>query len=479
MKKTLLVILDGFGYTTKQKEKNPLFTAKLPFLKSQSKNGLLIYASGEHVGLPPLKMGNSEVGHLTIGAGRIILQDISRINKTIEENKLSDLLSENNLISENILHFIGLVSDGGIHSHINHLKALIDLSMKRAKMIYIHFIADGRDTAPRSFEKYFNDLQEFCKNKNVKIASVSGRYFSMDRNENEDRIEEAYKAMTGNKEKEIDLNVKVDENIKPVLILEEGRIKKEDTLFFFNFRADRMKQIVRRFLKEGFKIFTMTVYDDNFSVTPIFKKEKVKNTVAQVVSQKYSQCHIAETEKFAHVTYFFNGNEILPVKNEKRRIVDSPDVKNYEDTPGMSTDLICKEIIEEMKENTPFIVSNIAAPDMIGHTGNYNAACKAVEITDKQLSLVYKECVKNGYTMLITADHGNCEEMFDSKGNIATKHTNNKVPFIICKESDLSEEWSFKDSSYGLSDVGPTVLDLLGLSLPEEMTGRSILKEFY
>ncbi|KCZ74228.1 2,3-bisphosphoglycerate-independent phosphoglycerate mutase, partial [Anncaliia algerae PRA109] len=217
------------GYTTKLKHKNPLFTTKLPFLKRQSKNGILIYAHGEHVGLQPDQMGNSEVGHLTIGAGRIILQDIMRINKVIEENILVNYLNEAKVFENDTIHFVGLLSDGGIHSHILHLKALIKECNKRIKNIYIHCIADGRDTAPRSFEKYFTDIENFCKGTSAKIASVSGRYFSMDRNENTERIEEAYKMMTGDKEGIINYEVSVDENIKPVLLLKEGSIKKEDS----------------------------------------------------------------------------------------------------------------------------------------------------------------------------------------------------------------------------------------------------------
>ncbi|KCZ79836.1 2,3-bisphosphoglycerate-independent phosphoglycerate mutase [Anncaliia algerae PRA339] len=475
MRKTLLVILDGFGYTTKLKHKNPLFTAKLPFLKRQSKNGILIYAHGEHVGLQPDQMGNSEVGHLTIGAGRIILQDIMRINKVIEENALVNYLNEAKVFENDTIHFVGLLSDGGIHSHILHLKALIKECNSRIKNIYIHCIADGRDTAPRSFEKYFTDIENFCKGTSAKIASVSGRYFSMDRNENTERIEESYKMMTGDKEGIINYEVSVDENIKPVLLLKEGSIKKEDSVFFFNFRADRMKQIVRRFMKEHKNIYTMMVYDEEFQVTPLFKKEKVEKCLAQVIATKLNQCHIAETEKFAHVTYFLNGNEIIPFENEKREIVESPRVKNYEHTPEMSTRQVGEKIIKEIQNNTPFIVSNIASPDMIGHTGNYSATCRALEITDEVLSMVYDECKKNEYTMVITADHGNCEEMFDDKGGVATKHTKNKVPFIICSDV-TNDDWSFKDTEYGLSDVAPTILELLSLEQPKEMTGKSLLK---
>lgn len=486
--KVCLVIIDGWGYRT-EKKGNAIEAADCKWMKllSNKYSSFLLSASGIDVGLPADQMGNSMVGHLTIGAGRVVLQPQKQIDELIATNKLGKCLEKTGIYKESgRLHLIGLVSDGGIHSHISHLFVLIYLLKDTFAQIFVHFIADGRDTAPQSAIQYVRSLQrEITGLKNVKIASLAGRWYTMDRDKNHERIEEAYLNMTSGKaiEESIDLYLSnqydkhiYDENIPPVLLNQNGTISRDDVLLFFNYRADRMKQIVERCARNNSRLYTMTQYDENFGHTFIVRRESMSNTLAEVISKSgIEQSHIAETEKYAHVTYFLNGGREQPFANEKRFLVNSPKVPSHHLKPEMSIYQVVEQCFKEMTASTPFIVLNFANPDMVGHTGNFQATCEAVLCTDECVGLVYEGCLENGYILVVTADHGNAEIMVDESGNVVTKHTSSKVPLIVCTEvvGPAKTEWGFAGTGT-LSDVAPTVLHLLGLEVPKEMTGKNL-----
>ncbi|ELQ76990.1 Phosphoglycerate mutase [Trachipleistophora hominis] len=489
--KVCLVIIDGWGQRN-EKKGNAIETTDCKWMKllSSKYSSYLLSASGTDVGLPADQMGNSMVGHLTIGAGRVVLQPQKQIDALIATHKLKECLENAGVYKESgRLHLIGLVSDGGIHSHISHLFALIDLLKDAFSEIFVHFIADGRDTAPQSAVHYVRSLQkEIAKSENVKMASFAGRWYTMDRDKNLERVEEAYLMMTDGKvidesidsyiNKQYDKQI-YDENIPPVLLNQDGVILPNDTLLFFNYRADRMKQIVERFSRKNRKIFTLTRYDETFNFPFIVHGENVPNTLAETISRSgAAQSHIAETEKYAHVTYFLNGGREQPFENEKRFLINSPKVSSYHLKPEMSIYQIVEQCFKEMTANTPFIVLNFANPDMVGHTGNFEATCEAVLCTDECIGLVYEGCIENDYILVVTADHGNAEIMEDENGNVVTKHTSSKVPLIVCARvvGPAKTEWGFRGEGT-LSDVAPTVLHLLGLEVPEEMTGRNLYDE--
>jgi 2,3-bisphosphoglycerate-independent phosphoglycerate mutase len=505
-KVTALIILDGWGMG-KEYEGNAIYRAKTPnfdVLMRKYPNTLLS-ASGYDVGLPKGQMGNSEVGHLNIGAGRIVYQDFTRITKAIEDGEMDSneaIISAFEHVKKNnsTLHFIGLLSDGGVHSHNSHLYSLIELAKKNdVKDVEIHCITDGRDVSPTSSPNYIKELKNKIKNIGIgHIASIMGRYYAMDRNKQWDRVELAYNALVmGMGEKFKDpleaikmsyLNGVTDEFIRPLLIETENgevaTIKDNDAVIFYNFRPDRARQLTRAFVDDEFNYFNrtkvnvkyvcMTMYDKTIKNVDIaFKPHYVKNTLGEYLSSLgYKQLRVAETEKYAHVTYFFNGEIEEPFKHEVRILIPSPDVPTYDLKPEMSALEVKNTIMEELEKNMyQVMIINFANPDMVGHTGDIEAAIKAVETVDKCLGEIVNLIIRLDGTALITADHGNCEEMLDPT-NLAklTSHSTNKVPFIVVKNPK-----NFKLKEGILGDIAPTMLELMGLEKPAEMTGQSLI----
>ncbi len=505
-KPLMLLILDGFGIR-EENEFNAIKNANTPnidYLFKNYPNSKLI-ASGEAVGLPEGQMGNSEVGHLNIGAGRIVYQDLTRISKAIKDNSFFEnkvLIEAANTAKKynSRLHLMGLLSDGGVHSHIEHLFALIELAKKnQVPQCFIHCFMDGRDTPPTSGKKYLEQLTQFIQNLDYgSIASVSGRFYAMDRDKRWDRIYEAYKVIV-NGESDIYSDAvaeiqnrysknETDEFIKPFLVNKNGVIKDNDVVIFFNFRADRAREFTRALNEKGFDKFdvsnrpllsyyvTMTLYDEGFDFPVAFPPEKLKNILTEVLSNRGMKIlKIAETEKYAHVTYFFNGGEETPFKNEDRVLIPSPkDVKTYDLKPEMSAFLITEEVLKRIdSDKYDFIVLNFANCDMVGHTGVYEAAIKAVETVDICVGKIYKKIMSKGGAILLISDHGNCEEMVDKNGKPHTAHTTNPVPFIFI--SSLKDKICTKDGILG--DIAPTILKIAGVPKPVEMTGKELLYE--
>ena len=479
----MLMILDGFGISNLE-EGNAIKKANTPnldYLFSNYPNSK-INASGEAVGLPEGQMGNSEVGHTNIGAGRIVYQDLVRINKSIEDRSFYDIKEFNDAIDNAIknntnLHIMGLVSDGGVHSHINHLISLIDLCKTRNfDRVYIHVFTDGRDTNPRS-------SLEFVRKINANIVSVSGRYYAMDRDNRWDRIDLAYDAIVNAKgdnynsaieaiESSYNQNI-TDEFIKPVTINGGKEIKDNDSVIFFNFRPDRARELTRKIIENINTYYVcMTEYDKTFNNVHIaFKPEELRNTFGEYISNLgYTQLRIAETEKYAHVTFFFNGGKEDVYKNEDRILVPSPKVATYDMMPEMSANIVRDKVIEAIdSDKYNVIILNFANTDMVGHTGNLDATIKAVETVDTAIGMIFKKVQEHNGTLLITADHGNAEKMLENN-EIFTAHTTNLVPLIITKKGI-----KLKDGR--LCDITPTMLDLMGLDKPSEMTGISLIEE--
>ena len=505
-KVTALIILDGWGLGTDY-EGNAIKRAKTPnfdVLMRKYPNTVLS-ASGYDVGLPKGQMGNSEVGHLNIGAGRIVYQDFTRITKSIEDGEFEtndalksaiDFVKQNN----STLHLIGLLSDGGVHSHNTHLYSLLELAKKNdVKNVEIHCITDGRDVSPTSSPNYIKELKKKTKNIGVgHIASIMGRYYAMDRNKQWDRVELAYNALvngTGEKFKDpLDavkdsyLSGVTDEFIKPLLVENEngelGTVKDNDAVVFFNFRPDRARQITRAFVDEKFdnferkkvnvKFVCMTQYDKTIENVEIaYEPHFVKNTLGEYFSSKgLKQLRAAETEKYAHVTYFFNGEIEEPFKHEVRILIPSPDVATYDLKPEMNAFELKDMIMEELeKDMYQVMIINFANPDMVGHTGDIEAAIKAVEAVDKCLGEIVNFIIRTDGTALITADHGNCEEMLDTNTHAKlTAHSINKVPFIVVNNK---RKYILREGI--LADIAPTMLELMGMEQPEEMTGQSLI----
>ncbi len=464
-------------------------------------------ASGEAVGLPEGQMGNSEVGHLNIGAGRVVYQEYTRINKAIKDGSFygNDLFLK--AIEETgnggSLHLMGLVSDGGVHSHISHLKALIRLANKKnAKRIYIHAFLDGRDVPPRSALTYLQEVDDFLRKQGSgEIATVSGRYYAMDRDNRWERVKKAYDCLVYRDSKEFSSARELvqdsyeqgtdDEFVVPakVKVADEAqaRIKSGDSIIFFNFRPDRARQITRAFISESFDKFSrgddppkvffvcMTQYDKTFNAPIAFPPQKIRNTLGKVLSNhNLRQLRIAETEKYAHVTFFLNGGIEKPEQGEDRILIPSPKVDTYEKQPEMSayevTDTLVKKIEERFYD---VIIVNYANPDMVAHTGFLEAAIKAVETVDKCTAKVVNKVREVGGIAIITADHGNAEEMLDAEtGGTVTKNSISKVPFIICDESKSIRN---DGQEHMLCDIAPTILELLDIAKPDEMTGDSLL----
>jgi len=504
MKKIILTILDGVGLSDKNIG-NAVELSKPKFLNYCLNNfpNLALFAGEEYVGLPIGQMGNSEVGHINIGAGRIVPQTLFKINKLIENeqfysNKELNKMFEKTQKVKGSLHLIGLLSDGGIHSHINHLLAIIKHSKNYdIPNIFLHIILDGRDTKPNVSKEYLDILQKEIKNiKNVSIATISGRYFAMDRESNWDRTSLSYQAIVsakGNTYKTYNdfyLNTKqkiLDEFVSPFVLKGYKGVKPYDTLLFFNFRADRMRQIVYAFadkqlstfdreLIEPLAIYTLTDYGDKMkelNVKTILPEEEIKNTLTQVlVKNNKKVLKVAETTKYAHVTYFFNGGKEKPFDNEDRILLPSDSISTFDIKPKMQAEKIAKSVINAVKSlNYDAIILNFANGDMVGHSGNLPATIKAIKTVDKQLKKIYKSALKYDYLLIITSDHGNAEQMLDDKGAMWTAHTLNKVPFIIC-----SKDYELLNEQFSLGNISPTILEIMGIKAPKEMTAKSMLK---
>ncbi|MCG9480173.1 MAG: 2,3-bisphosphoglycerate-independent phosphoglycerate mutase [Actinomycetia bacterium] len=511
MKKPVcLIILDGWGICCEE-QGNAIELAHTPNMDGYSSSYPYteLVASGEAVGLPDGQMGNSEVGHLNIGAGRIVYQEYTRINKSIssgeffENEVLVKAMHNAGQGKNNALHLMGLVSDGGVHSHIEHLEALVKLAVRqKVPRLYVHAFLDGRDVPPRSAIPYLERVNRMLEENGLgEIATVSGRYYAMDRDNRWDRIKKAYDAMVyrdGRHYSQAEELVqdsydqgKDDEFVVPALVevedSESARIKDGDSIIFFNFRPDRARQITRAFIIEDFEKFDrgekppevyfvcMTQYDKNINAPIAFPQNKIENTLGEVLAQhKKRQLRIAETEKYAHVTFFFNGGVEKPNPLEDRILIPSPRVATYDLKPEMSAYKVTDTLIENIEQNKyDVIVVNYANPDMVGHTGFLDAAIEAVKAVDTCVGRVIEKIIQVGGLGIITADHGNVEEMIDPvTGGTVTKHSNSKVPFIICDHSIKK----LRDSGQPkLCDIAPTILDVLGIDKPLQMTGVSLI----
>ncbi|WP_025893540.1 2,3-bisphosphoglycerate-independent phosphoglycerate mutase [uncultured Prochlorococcus sp.] len=508
----VLAILDGWGYR-KEKSDNAIKSARTPIMDSlwHAYPHTLISASGSDVGLPDGQMGNSEVGHLTIGSGRIIQQELVRISNIVKNNQLG-LVNELKKMAASLkknnstLHIMGLCSDGGVHSHIDHLLGLIKwASDNKLKKVAIHIITDGRDTPAKSALKYLNQIESCIKKYNVgEIASICGRYWIMDRNLLWDRTEIAYSNLTDPDiqitnfspkdyiEKSYAKNI-TDEFIEPIR-MSENYLKDGDSLICFNFRPDRARQIVKALSLNQFSDFerknypnlefvTFTQYDPNFPVKVAFPPESLNNFIGQIVSENgLKQYRTAETEKYPHVTYFFNGGVEIPLPGEERHLIPSPRVATYDMKPEMSAEELTISCSKAIKSgNYAFVVINFANPDMVGHTGNMDATIKAIEKVDKCIGQIVNATGEMGGSIVITADHGNAEVMKGSEGEPWTAHTINKVPLILIegekrKIPNMGNEINLRENA-GLADIAPTLLQLLNLPVPREMTGKSLIQE--
>lgn len=498
-----LIILDGFGYNP-ETYGNAIKAANTPNLDKLFETCPCTYigASGMDVGLPDGQMGNSEVGHTNIGAGRIVYQELTRITKSIKDGDFFDKEAFADAISnckknDSALHLFGLLSDGGVHSHNTHLYGLLELAKKSGlEKVYVHCFMDGRDVPPTSGKDFILELQSKMNEIGTgKIASVMGRYYAMDRDNRWDRVEKAYSAMVYGDgvysenpaemmEKSYAENV-TDEFIVPTVCCKDGRISPDDSVIFFNFRPDRAREITRTFVDDDFNGFErkngrfplyyvcMTQYDATMpNVSVAFKPQGLSNTFGEYISDKgLTQLRIAETEKYAHVTFFFNGGVEAPFKNEDRALINSPKVATYDLQPEMSAYLVADEVVERINsEKYDVIILNYANCDMVGHTGVFDAAVKAVEAVDKCVGKTVDAILAKGGCALITADHGNADKMYEEDGSPFTAHTTNIVPLIVVgKECELREGGV-------LADLSPTMLKILGLPQPEEMTGTSIIK---
>ena len=507
-KRVLLCIMDGWGINTDcPKDATKIAnTPNVDTLKT-TEQYTQIFADGEHVGLPDGQMGNSEVGHLNLGAGRIVYQELTKINKAIKDESFfenKEFLNAINHVKENnsALHLWGLVSTGGVHSSLDHILALIQLAAKEGvKKLYLHAFLDGRDVAPKSSIEYLSEVEKELKKHNfAPIASVMGRYWAMDRDNRWERIEKAYNCLlSGEGDKAASAvegvensyaNDVTDEFVKPFVVGgEDSRIKDNDSIIFFNFRPDRAREITKAIMFgdefNGFKrqkvlnniyYVTMTQYDETFIYPVAFPPQKMTNILGEVLDKNnIKQFRTAETEKYAHVTFFFNGGIEEPNKLETRVLVNSPKVATYDQQPEMSAYQVCDNVLSALdNEDYQFILVNFANPDMVGHTGVLEAAVKACATVDECVGKIVEKVREKGVTMLLTADHGNAECMVDKDtGAPYTAHTTNLVPFFVIngdKTRNLKQGGA-------LCDVAPTVLDIMGIDKPQEMTGTSLLEK--
>lgn len=504
-KKVILVIMDGWGLG-KVKSADAIQNANVPFVSSlygKYPNTTLV-TCGEEVGLPDGQMGNSEVGHLNLGAGRIVYQELQRINVAIRTGEFAEnrqLLGSIRFAKENgkPLHLLGLVSDGGVHSHLNHIKAICDVCKKEGlQEVYIHAFTDGRDTDPKSGLGFVTELQQHLNNSVGKIASVSGRYYAMDRDKRWERVKLAYDCLVkGEGPKATDALAAIersyaaditDEFIKPTVIVDEAQqplatIKDGDAVICFNFRTDRCREITEVLTQSDNPEFgmeklilhytTMTMYDQKFqNVHVIFENDNLSNTLGEVLAvHGKKQIRIAETEKYPHVTFFFSGGREEPFAGESRIMVPSPKVATYDLQPEMSAVEITDKLVPEIeKESADFICLNYANTDMVGHTGVFSAAVIAAETVDACVNRVVTAGLEHGYTIFLTADHGNADYLVNEDGSPNTAHTLNPVPFFI-----IDKEWKGQVKTGKLGDLAPTILTVMGLPVPKEMTGNILI----
>ena len=483
--KAVLVITDGIGHNP-DSENNAFAAAIKPtydalFAKFPHS---LINTSGAAVGLPEGQMGNSEVGHMTLGSGRVLEQNLVRISHVIEDGKLAQDNRLKTLFDmSNSIHLVGLLSDGGVHSHIDHIIGLAGLASDAGKQVFIHVITDGRDVPPSSALQYLSQLQQSLDG-NMCIATISGRYFTMDRDKRWERIELGYRAIAEGSsrtslspQKYIESMYQqgiTDEFIEPASFGDYAGFERGDGVIFCNFRSDRMREIVEAVAAEDFepfsrsntliKVLTMTEYDKEFNIPAIFRPEHPEHTLSQVISDAgLRQYHVAETEKYAHVTFFFNGGIETPCVNEERKLVPSPLVKTYDMQPEMNAPEVGDAVVKAIKDGFDFVLVNFANADMVGHTGNFNASVKAVEAVDKQLGRIINTARREGYSTVITSDHGNAEKMSLASGEKVTSHTTCDVYCFVIDE----EVAEISDGS--LANIAPTVLKLMHLPIPDEM----------
>ena len=501
-KKVILIIMDGWGLG-KIKSSDAIQNANVPFISSlyHTYPHSTLVTCGEDVGLPKGQMGNSEVGHLNLGAGRIVYQELERINLAIRSGELENnavLRSTFTYTKENkkSLHLIGLVSNGGVHSSIEHLKALTTYCKESGLTeVYIHAFTDGRDTDPKSGLGFLKELNAHLEKTTGKIATVTGRYYAMDRDKRWERVKIAYDAMVklaGTHSDNIFASVAdsyqeniTDEFIKPIINNEtpNGAIKEGDAVLCFNFRTDRCREITMALTQLpiveydmhplSLHFTTMTMYDHTFkNVSNLFTKDDLKNTLGDILSQQHkTQIRIAETEKYPHVTFFFSGGREIPFEGETRIMIPSPRVATYDLQPAMSAEAITDALLPELRKGvTDFICLNFANTDMVGHTGVWNAVIKAAETVDHCVELVVTTALENGYTIFLTADHGNADYMINDDGTPNTAHSLNLVPLFI-----IDKEWNGKLNSGKLGDIAPTILKMMNLPIPPEMTGTILI----
>lgn len=500
----MLVILDGWGETQDPeisavaKAKTPCFDNLMQTYKSAS-----LRTDGKNVGLPEGQMGNSEVGHMNLGAGRIVYQDLAKINKAVESNSLKDEPSLKQAFdyakkNDKAVHFTGLLSDGGVHSHIDHLKGLLSAAEQSGvSQKYVHAFTDGRDVDPKSGKGFVEELKPELKKHKAELASVVGRYYAMDRDKRWERTAEAYNLLVRGEGKQTqhasdaiqesyDENV-TDEFVKPIVLTDNNnnpvaKIDEQDVVIFFNFRTDRGRQLTQALSQENFPeqemtkmplyFVTMTNYDERFqNINVVFRKKNLQATLGETLEYMgKSQIRAAETEKYPHVTFFFSGGREQPFKDENRILEHSPKVATYDLQPEMSAPALTEKLVKKIKENnTDFFCINFANPDMVGHTGDFDAAVKAVETVDQSLQAILDAAGEN-YSSIVLADHGNCEKMQNKDGSANTAHTVNPVPVILVDEEK-------RDLNSGiLGSIAPTILELMELDQPELMTQKSLLK---
>ncbi|HEC76819.1 MAG TPA: 2,3-bisphosphoglycerate-independent phosphoglycerate mutase [Thermoplasmatales archaeon] len=498
MNMLLLAILDGWGYS-ENTIGNAIYYAHTPNFDRYFRKypHTFLEASGEAVGLPKNQMGNSEVGHLNIGAGRIVYQEATKILKAIKTGEFFEnevLKKAMKIAKKRKLHLMGLIGDGGVHAMMEHLYALLEMAKKEGvKDVKIHCFLDGRDTPPKSAIHHIKKLEEKIKEMGIgEIASLIGRYFAMDRDKRWERTKKAYEMLVKgrrrivkNAEEGIKIaykNGETDEFVQPTVIEGDNRIGDGDVVIFFNFRPDRARQLTQAFIDENFDIFpktpvkihfvSLTRYDEKFNNEVAFEKENLTNTFGEIISKNgLKQLRIAETEKYAHVTYFFSGGKEEPFKGEERCLIPSPKIPTYDLKPEMSAYEVTEEVIERIESGGyDVIILNYANPDMVGHTGSWKATLKAVETVDKCMGDVVKKILEYDGTAMVTSDHGNAEEMFENDG-VKTAHTKNPVPFILINK----EMKKIKLRKGILGDIAPTMLEILGIEKPPEMKGKSLI----
>ena len=505
---TVLMILDGYGLNPR-KDHNAIAEANTPVMDRLMKEYPFVQgqASGEYVGLPDGQMGNSEVGHLNMGAGRIVYQDLTKITKAIREgtffeNPALKGAMENAKKNDSSLHLYGLVSDGGVHSHISHIFALLEMAKREGlKKVFVHCFLDGRDTPPDSGAGFVQQVQDKMDELGIgKIGVVSGRYYAMDRDNRWDRVEKAYRALTLGEGvpassgvqavKDSYANGVTDEFVVPAVVMEDGKpvttIKDGDSIIFFNFRPDRARELTRCFCMDDFNQFDRgprkkvyyTCFTDYDVTIPnkhvAFPKTEIKETFGEFLAQHHmTQARIAETEKYAHVTFFFNGGVEAPNPGEDRILVKSPKVATYDLQPEMSAPEVCDKFVDAIKSGKyDVIITNFANPDMVGHTGVEPACIKAIETVDKCVGRVVDALLEVDGQMFITADHGNAEQLVDYEtGEPLTSHTTNPVPFILV---NYDPAYTLREGG-ALCDIIPTLIEMMGMKQPKEMTGKSLL----